>query len=274
MMGIHNSSRLGVYYLGSEDSPLIIFLHGWMGEANDWLDIADALSEDYCCVALELPGHGELGNMRAGTQSIDKAMDWLTGVLDSVAENRKVVLVGYSLGGRLAAEWAAHKMDRVAGLVLLSARPGMTEDEREARLKKDSESVQVIHRDWSFFIDNWYRQPMFHGSIRSEKVIQEAIERRRGNHPGNMAETLQNWSPALQRDRWPWLIEFPKPLLYIAGANDRKYAGLAVTLKSSRRGRQVEVVEDAGHSVHLDQTDKCVHIMKKFFEKNRERLWP
>jgi len=182
--------------------------------------------------------------------------------------------VGYSLGGRIAAEWAAHHHDRMAGLVLLSARPGLPDEDREARRRWDREWSQVIRENWIIFLHKWYAQAMFAPELRSEDDVERLMAQRRGNNPEHMAETLVNWSPARQRNRWSFLVEYPKPLLYLAGVKDRNYAGLAGTLRTPVRRRRVEILEEAGHAVHLDQPQQCVDILQDFVESNREVLWP
>jgi 2-succinyl-6-hydroxy-2,4-cyclohexadiene-1-carboxylate synthase len=89
-----------------------------------------------------------------------------------------------------------------------------------------------------------------------------------------MAATLENWSPAFQEDRLPWLIDCPVPLLYIAGSQDRKYADLAKSLRRNSPDRRVEILEDTGHAVHLDSPQLCANAIEQFLEMNRETLCP
>ena len=43
---------------GSPGNPDVLCLHGFMGSAADWQDVATAIGDQASCIALDLPGHG------------------------------------------------------------------------------------------------------------------------------------------------------------------------------------------------------------------------
>ena len=101
----------------------------------------------------------------------------------------------------------------------------------------------------------------------------DLIRKRRRNQPRSAADTLENWSPVHQKDRLPWLANCPRPLLYIAGSQDRKYRAIAESLYGKSDDCRVEILEDAGHAVHLDRPQQCAESIEQFIESNRETLW-
>lgn len=42
-----------------QQRPAVLFLHGFMGSADDWIPLMRALATTHHCVAVDLPGHGK-----------------------------------------------------------------------------------------------------------------------------------------------------------------------------------------------------------------------
>lgn len=98
-------------------APAVLFIHGYSCSAEDWrLQVAD-LAEDQTCVAMDLRGHG-----RSSPATLEVTMGTFAGdalaLLDAL-EIETAVLVGHSMGTRIALEAALQAPDRVAGLVLV-----------------------------------------------------------------------------------------------------------------------------------------------------------
>ncbi|HEX2375196.1 MAG TPA: alpha/beta fold hydrolase [Actinomycetota bacterium] len=99
------------------DGPPVVLLHGQGGWAGVWLPAAAALVRTHQVVAPDLPG---LGASRAteGPPGAETALLWLAELIDRTCPTPPV-LVGASLGGSIAARFAAAHSDRLAGLVLI-----------------------------------------------------------------------------------------------------------------------------------------------------------
>ena len=54
-----NGIPLHTITLGNPSLPRIVFLHGFLGSGSDWLPVTRELQNDYCCLMVDLPGHGE-----------------------------------------------------------------------------------------------------------------------------------------------------------------------------------------------------------------------
>ena len=121
--------------LGNSQKPALVFLHGFLGSGKSWLKIAQSFSENYFCILPDLPGHGEntKGDL-AYALDFDIVTAWLSDLLDQIPVS-KVHLVGYSLGGRVALNFACRHPKQILSLTLESANPGiMDESERARRL--------------------------------------------------------------------------------------------------------------------------------------------
>jgi pimeloyl-ACP methyl ester carboxylesterase len=101
--------------LGPRDAPGLVFLHGTRLTRAQWVPQLRALSGRYRCVAVDLPGHGALGNR---TFTIEAAVEVVRDAIEREVPSGKAILVGLSLGGYVAIDAAEAIPERVAGLVL------------------------------------------------------------------------------------------------------------------------------------------------------------
>lgn len=104
---------------GPRGAPVIIMLHGFGASLHTWEAWAQALSADYRVIRFDLPGFGLTGADPTGDYTDARTMEVLTALMDRLRV-RRAVLVGNSMGGRIAWSFAARHPARVARLVLIS----------------------------------------------------------------------------------------------------------------------------------------------------------
>ena len=117
---------LSVYLAGPDDAPVVVLLHGAMCDESRfvWDQLFPQLAGEFRVVAIDTPRHGasrpwsgHLGRKR------------LLGILHSGLEELQlpdVAIVGLSMGGGLAIDYAATHPDRVRAMVLFEPG-GLTE---------------------------------------------------------------------------------------------------------------------------------------------------
>jgi pimeloyl-ACP methyl ester carboxylesterase/putative sterol carrier protein len=116
-----NGLTLSAYVLGHGDPVLL--LHGLGATKITWLPLLDGLGEGHRVIVPDLPGHGESDKPRTDYSSRFYARV-IRRLLDSLGIEQAVV-IGNSMGGRIALELALRSPDRVACLGLLApAVPG------------------------------------------------------------------------------------------------------------------------------------------------------
>jgi pimeloyl-ACP methyl ester carboxylesterase len=203
--------QLNTIRRGSGDP--IVFIHGMGTAASTWDACAEALSDRYLTVAVDLPGHGDSPcpeDRAAFTR--DAALDDLDLVLAEL--DGPAVLVGHSLGGYLALAHAATRPNVARGIVVLNTGPGFRDPEK--REGWNERSRRNAHR---------FGVP--------ERVVDL---------------NLQNDSVVMDR-----LAETTTPTLVLAGGDDRpEYTGSGQYLERKMPDARLVVLDGGGHSMHED----------------------
>ena len=102
---------------GSGGLP-VVFVHSLAGNSTHWSKQLEHLRRTRRAVALDLRGHGRSERPRNGDYTIAGMAGDVAAVVDTLGLD-KFVLVGHSMGGGVALEYAGAHPDRVAGLVLV-----------------------------------------------------------------------------------------------------------------------------------------------------------
>lgn len=252
---------------GNKNHPLILLLHGFTGDSQDFNPIISLLSQSYCCLAVDLPGHGKTQvsgdetyyNMSNTAQASIELLDDL--------QIDKCLLLGYSMGGRLALYMTLHFPDRFEKVVLESASPGLkTEKERSHRIQADFYIAQKLENsNFKEFLYNWYDRPLFQ-SLKNSPNFDRLIETRLANNPIELAKSLRNMGIGNQPSLWEKLAQNQIPLLLLAGEYDDKFQAINAEIASLCPAASLKIVPKAGHNVHFENIDRFVALVRQFYD--------
>ncbi|WP_405444961.1 alpha/beta fold hydrolase [Streptomyces erythrochromogenes] len=104
------------------DAPPIVFVHGTRFSARQWSPQLAALQVDFQVAAVDLPGHG---SRSAQPWSLGAASEVIAAAVDSL-DRGPALVVGHSLGGYAALEFARRRPELLRGLVLAGASVSTT----------------------------------------------------------------------------------------------------------------------------------------------------
>jgi pimeloyl-ACP methyl ester carboxylesterase len=109
-----------VSYRTAGDSPdVLVLIHGITGSSATWADVMPALGERYTVVAPDLLGHGQSAKP-IGDYSLGAYASGIRDLLGALGHER-VTVVGHSLGGGVAMQFAYQFPERCERLVLVSS---------------------------------------------------------------------------------------------------------------------------------------------------------
>ena len=108
--------------------PTIVFSHGYALTLDSWHYQRLALRGRYRLVLWDQRGHGRSGTGPAGSSTIDQVGADLAAVIDQLAPEEPLVLLGHSMGGMTVMSLAALRpelfAERVAGVAMLATSAG------------------------------------------------------------------------------------------------------------------------------------------------------
>ncbi len=123
--GYLDLNGLRFHYLdwGNQGRRPFLLLHGFMAHAHVWDEFASVARPNYHVLALDQRGHGESQWSAARAYTIDNHFLDLSAFVEAL-QLPPLILMGHSMGGRNALFYAASNPQKIAGLILVDARPG------------------------------------------------------------------------------------------------------------------------------------------------------
>ncbi len=114
--------RLHFLDWGTRGKPPVLLLHGGMQTAHSWDLVAVVLRRQFHVVAMDLRGHGDSDWVREGDYGHASHRKDIAGVVRELGWD-KCIVVGVSLGGLAALDYAAQHPEQTAALVVVDVGP-------------------------------------------------------------------------------------------------------------------------------------------------------
>jgi 2-succinyl-6-hydroxy-2,4-cyclohexadiene-1-carboxylate synthase len=226
---------------------MVLFVPGFMQRRDGWRPVAELLPERYPSILLDHREHS------------------FEGRLDEIAEaGEGSVVVGYSLGGRLALRAALRAPEHYVGLVTIGATAGIDEDqERAESAAADEKLASWLERTpIEDIVGVWERQPLF--ADQSESLIDAQRPGRLSHDPRDLASLLRTAGQGALDPVWDDLPRLDLPLLAIAGSRDGRYSEAGRRIAELAPRGSFERVDDAGHAPQLQRPGAVARLLIDF----------
>jgi pimeloyl-ACP methyl ester carboxylesterase len=221
----------------SKNAIPIVFLHGFGASLQTWDTWVQALSEDYRVISVDLPGFGLTGEDPSGIYTDQRSVEVLEAFLKEL-KIPKVVLVGNSMGGKLAWQFTARYPNQVSKLVLISpdgyASPGI-----QYGKKPDVPAIADLYR---YFFSKTFLVMNLKPAYADPNTLNDALVNRyydlmlapgvRGAILGRMQQTvLQDPVPSLASIQVPTLLIWGEKDAFIPISNSNDYLKVMPNVK-------------------------------------------
>ncbi len=249
-----NGIQLYVKDQGS-GTPALVFLHYWGGSSRTWDDVVAALPAEYRTVVPDQRGWGDSDAPASGYALADFADD-AQGLIAAL-EIQQYVLVGHSMGGKIAQSLASRRPRGLIGLALVAPSPpvplALPPEVREAMLGAyDSrESVGMA-------IDQ-----MLSAKTLSAKHREQVI----GDSLGGARQAKMAWPTSTSLEDITGVVgSIDVPVIVIAGELDRidSVATLEAELLTRIPHATLRVVPGTGHLSPLESPVDVASMIHEF----------
>ena len=244
---------VSLHYEEAGEGAAILFLHGYTGSTKDWAYQVALLSSRYRVIALDHRGHGmSSGPHEEEEYSIPISSNDVYELLRLLGVDR-CCLVGHSMGGFIALQFALDHPDMVKALVLVDTSSGTFEvapGYPEMRAKMDA-----LAREEG--TEAAFEYEAAHNPIRIERFRRHPewreVARRKALGTSvdayiYVARSFGKWRPVTNR-----LGEIRIPTLIFRGEEDTPFVGATETLKESIAGSELAIIPGTGHSPHEEK---------------------
>lgn len=245
--------------------PPVVLLHGFTGDGTTMGGLAQRLEADAEVVVPDLVGHGRsCSPVDERNYSVD-AMAAHVAAIGEEAIGGPFHLVGYSMGGRVALTLACRRPELLRSLTLIGASAGLAdESERVERRESDTGLAESIELDGlETFVDRWMANPLFATQTRlGDDFLAAARAQRLRNSAAGLIRSLRAAGTGAMPPLHDDLRRCGVSTVFVVGAEDPKFTGLAVELAALMPTADVAVIEDAGHAAHLEQPDEVAAVVR------------
>ncbi|MCX7875034.1 MAG: 2-succinyl-6-hydroxy-2,4-cyclohexadiene-1-carboxylate synthase [Melioribacteraceae bacterium] len=252
----------------SQNKIPILFIHGFTGSSDDWEFILNSIPSDFLPFAIDLIGHGKTDSPKDSKYyNCSSIVNQINSVI-TFFNFKKIILAGYSMGGRVALSYSLKHLEKVSALILESTTPGIEDvEEKKKRVEHDLILAETILNDGvENFIEYWFNTPLF-SSLKTLNNFLQIIEKRKTNNPIGLANTLKSFSTGLMNSYWDKIGLLNVPVLLITGSRDKKYTEQNFIMKNYFKNAQHKIIEEATHNTHLEKPELFTNFVIEFLNK-------
>jgi pimeloyl-ACP methyl ester carboxylesterase len=265
-----NGIELSCYVAGG-GRPLIL-LHGLGGSKLSWLPLLHSLAEKHRVIVPDLPGHGESAKPAADytprfyARTVRRLMD--------LANTPRALIVGNSMGGRVALELALGWPARVERLVLLGpALPGL----RWRSLISLSGMIPAQFGTLPFPVrERWMRSVVRRMFAHPERLAPETLAlaaqefvRIYREPRARMAffSSLRHLVTEAADPFWASTARIRVPALVVVGLGDRIVPpGLGARLARQLPNATLHAMPEVGHVPQFEAPDRTMEAIRVFID--------
>jgi pimeloyl-ACP methyl ester carboxylesterase len=241
--------------------PPLLLIHGFPLDHTMWRHQIERFKATHRVIAPDLRGFGQ-SDVSTGTVTMRKFANDLVEVLERLDETRPVVVCGLSMGGYIAWQFAQHRRQQLAALILCDTKAaGDTSDAALTRL----ESAERLEREGTSFLANSMLPKLF-GDLSAENqppYVQETAAVIMRTDPRACAAAQRGM--AEREDYRPRLADIDVPTLVICGEKDvisppKEMQEIAASIP----GAKYVEIPGASHLAPLEKPEPVNQAMAEF----------
>jgi 2-succinyl-6-hydroxy-2,4-cyclohexadiene-1-carboxylate synthase len=178
------------------------------------------------------------------------------------SEKNANIMMGYSLGGRLALHALVENPSEWSAAVIISAHPGLSSlEERKRRWENDKNwAERFCEEDWESLMQSWNAQGVFCDDDFCFDRREEEYDRE------ELSSVLLRGSLAKQEELFDKIAQLPLPILWITGEKDKRAQDMAKKVSFAHDLSAIVQVDGAGHRVPWSQPHLFISTVNNFLK--------
>jgi len=258
-------------YVHQGNGVPVVMIHGVAASLHDWDDLIPALTQNgYASYALDLLGHGESPKLESRAYHIDWVFDHFLEWITSLRLTEPAVIIGHSLGGYIALEYARRFSAWTRSLILvnpfysLSQLPFLLR--RTYRHPSLSNLISARFPEWVFrFVVDMTSVSMGHSS-GALHALPERIRAQTALDYTRTAPGVYN-IPNTMNDQTEHLSSIILPSLVVWGSRDQTLAPASFPALINKLPRAEGKSIHAGHVPHQSNAEEFNATVLDFLQK-------
>ena len=268
--GYANIGDARIYYEIAGQGQPFVMIHAGVADSRQWENEFAHFADRFRVLRYDLRGYGK--SDPAGGEF--RHLDDLRGLLEHVDLREPLVLMGCSMGGGIAMDFALEHPDRARALIMTGSAPSGLKLDVPNPPKYDQAEKAYEARDWDLLCE-LETQIWFDGAGRTPEQVNPAMRRLAydmnrialANEARELGKRLPDAStPAAER-----LDQLKLPVLVIVGVHDTPYilAASDWMLENIPSARK-EVIQDAAHLANMDHPEEFQRTVDAFLDGLKE----
>ena len=264
--GFANIDNAKIYYETAGKGIPLVMIHAGVAESRQWNNEFTDFAQSYQVIRYDMRGYGK-------SEPVDgefSHMSDLVSLLDALEIHAPIVVMGCSMGGGLAMDFALTHPSRAKALIMVDAGPSGLELD-VATPPKFADAEKAFEAGNLDLVAEIETQIWFDGMDRTPEQVNQAMRKLLYEMDrialSHEVKQLGKRLPNTQTPAFDRLADLDIPVLVIVGAHDTPYILAAADhmtekIKSARK----VIIEDAAHLPNMDQPHEFQGIVKDFLE--------
>jgi pimeloyl-ACP methyl ester carboxylesterase len=262
-MVITKSLPEGTTYRVHGQGPVCIFLHGFAEDGRVWDEQVNALSSDYTCIVVDIPGTGLSADafVHHLQLTLDESATLVLQVMDQENIN-KAVLLGHSMGGYITLSFVEQFADRLQGFGMIHSTAFADNEEKRQNRRR---SVTFMKEHGTRLLMEQLYPNLYGEKFKTEHydLIENQIKASELFQPEVL---IQYYEMMMVRpDRTEVLRNAKVPVLFVMGTED-KTVNLTDSLAQCHLPLEshVHILETAGHMGMKEDPENTTAAIRAF----------
>lgn len=243
----------------SENQQTLVLIHGLFGSLSNLGIIARAFQEKFNILQLDVRNHGH------SEHSVEMNYTLMASDVLETLDHLKIktfVVVGHSMGGKIAMKLADFSQDRMLKMVVLDMTPYAYQENHHDQIFKALFAVENAQLE-----SRKEATELMHHYLKEEMVIQFLLKSfNKGKWLFNVHALFNHYADILD---WQNQSVNTVPALFIKGGDSPYISKLEHfdAIESQFSHSQVEIIQQVGHWLHAEKPAEVNQLISTFIEK-------